>query len=123
MTTLHAIWWVGGGGVIGTLLRFYLGKWIAGRTGSAFPWGTWIINLSGSFILGVLAAMDQRNAIPAWVWLMCGIGFCGAYTTFSTFGYEAQQLLERGKWARAAAYIVGTVVFGLLMAWCGIRLG
>jgi CrcB protein len=121
--TLYAIWLVGSGGIIGTLFRVYLGKWIAARTGTAFPWGTWMINLSGSFILGILSAMNQRESIPAWVWLLGGIGFCGAYTTFSTFGYETYQLLERGQWSRAAAYVVSSVFFGLLLAWYGMRLG
>lgn len=110
---------IGFGGILGTLLRFYLGKWVLTKTGTNFPFGTWLINISGSFILGVLSALHNTNHIPDWFWLMFGIGFCGAYTTFSTFGYETTQLIENGHKAYAVAYVLSSVVLGLLFAWLG----
>jgi CrcB protein len=117
-----AIWLVGLGGVLGTLLRYYLGKWIALRTGTDFPWATWVINLSGSLFLGILFTLFNRELISIQLWWMLGVGFCGAYTTFSTFGYQTQQLIEKQQLLRAAVYMLSSIIIGLLMAWCGILL-
>lgn len=113
---------VGLGGVLGTLLRYYLGKWVTSKTGTRFPWGTWIINLSGSMLLGVLSALHTGQAIPEWCWLMLGTGFCGAYTTFSTFGYETITLIGNGLKRQAAVYVLSSVVIGILCAWLGMRI-
>jgi CrcB protein len=116
------IWLIGSSGAIGALLRFYLGKWIAGKTGMRFPWGTWVINMTGSLLLGILFTLKKDDALPEWVWLMAGVGFCGAYTTFSTFGYETILLMEKGHWKNACIYVLSSVGFGLLLAWCGIKM-
>lgn len=113
---------IGLGGILGTLARFYLGKWILSKTGIQFPWGTLTINLTGSFILGILFYWHIQDLIPLWVWSMLGIGFCGAYTTFSTFGYETSQLLGKKKLLRAIMYTITSVSLGLLCAWLGILL-
>ncbi|KFN09082.1 fluoride efflux transporter CrcB [Paenibacillus macerans] len=110
---------VGAGGILGTLLRYYLGKWISGKMGGGFPYGTWAINLSGSFLLGLLSALHSRHGIPEWSWLMFGVGFCGAYTTFSTFGYETIGLIEQGRKRNAAVYVISSVLLGVLFAWLG----
>lgn len=110
---------VGLGGIFGTLLRFYLGKWISAKASTSFPWGTWVINISGSFILGILSGLHSSQTIPNWSWLMLGVGFCGAYTTFSTFGYETIGLIEKGNKSQAAAYVITSVVLGILFAWLG----
>jgi CrcB protein len=117
-----AIWLVGLGGVLGTLLRYYLGKWIALRTGTDYPWATWVINLSGSLLLGILFALFNKELISIELWWTLGVGFCGAYTTFSTFGYETQQLIEKQQLLRAAVYMLSSIIIGLLMAWCGMTL-
>ncbi|CAM4475310.1 fluoride efflux transporter CrcB [Paenibacillus phoenicis] len=113
---------VGLGGILGTLLRYYLGQWISSQTaprGSQFPWGTWVINLSGSLLLGVLAGLHTRQAIPDWGWLMLGTGFCGAYTTFSTFGYETITLINKGQKQKAAVYVLTSALLGAACAWLG----
>jgi CrcB protein len=115
-----AFWLVGLGGIVGTLCRFYLGRWASLKAGTRFPWGTWGINLSGSLILGMLFALHNRDVLTDEVWWTLGVGFCGAYTTFSTFGYETQLLLEKKQLRRAAVYIVSSIALGLLMAWCGM---
>ncbi|MCH1643094.1 fluoride efflux transporter CrcB [Paenibacillus timonensis] len=113
---------IGLGGIIGTLLRYFLGQWVSSRTtrsGSSFPWGTWIINLSGSLLLGVLAGLHARHSLPDWSWLMLGTGFCGAYTTFSTFGYETVTLISKGYKIQAAVYILTSALLGVVFAWLG----
>ncbi|MCY9694183.1 fluoride efflux transporter CrcB [Paenibacillus alginolyticus] len=116
------IWLIGLGGVLGTLSRFYLGKWISAKGTSTFPWGTWVINLTGSFTLGILFSLHVNHAISDLVWLIFGTGFCGAYTTFSTFGYETSQLVQKGEVVKAGVYVVTSVLLGLLSAFLGITL-
>ncbi|MFK4998414.1 fluoride efflux transporter CrcB [Bacillus sp. N9] len=87
--------YVGIGGISGAIVRFLLGKWIAGKTDSVFPFGTSIINITGSFLLGITAVLHINHMITDWVWLLLGTGFLGAYTTFSTFGYEMIDMLEK----------------------------
>jgi CrcB protein len=116
------IWWAAAGGMVGTLTRYGLGMWVGKRFGTAFPWGTWIINISGSLLLGWLyGEFTQQHLSPA-LWMLLGTGFCGGYTTFSTFGYESLQLMERGEYRRMAAYVVASVVIGVVAAAIGYRL-
>lgn len=105
---------IGIGGFFGALTRFYLGKLIA----HPYPWATFFINITGSFALGLLFALQPND----WIWQFIGLGFLGAYTTFSTFGFECLQLLEQKKWQQAIFYICTTVLFGLLFATLGFFL-
>ncbi|TYP74876.1 fluoride efflux transporter CrcB [Paenibacillus methanolicus] len=114
------IWLIGLGGVAGTLARFYGGKWMNARTGSSFPWGTWAINISGSLLLGILFGLHEAGRLSEGVWLTLGTGFCGAYTTFSTFGHETVQLVSNGQTRRAALYVLSSVVLGLASAGLGL---
>jgi CrcB protein len=111
---------VGLGGTAGTLCRFYLGRWAAIKAGTRFPWGTWVINLSGSLLLGILFALHNREVLTDVVWWMLGVGFCGGYTTFSTFGFEMQQLIEKKHVIAAATYMLSSISLGLLLAWIGM---
>jgi fluoride exporter len=121
---LVALLWVGLGGFLGSIARYLLSGWAAARWGVIFPWGTFIINISGSFILGFFLAFAQERP---WVHpparLLFAIGFVGAYTTFSTYTYESIRLMMNGQFALAAAYIVGSVVFGLVAVFAGVALG
>jgi CrcB protein len=116
------VWWVGLGGIIGALMRYYAGLWLSKRS-AFFPVGTFLINLSGSLLLGFLYAMHAREVLVEPLWLLLGVGVCGAYTTFSTFGLETIRLLEKRKFAVAAAYVTGSVALGLVAAWLGLLMG
>lgn len=114
---------VGVGGIVGAISRYFLGSWISRRTSSSFPIGTWFINVIGSFALGLLAILHIEKSIPEWVWLFAGTGFLGAFTTFSTFGYETIQLLQQKEMKKALLYITSSVVVGVLFAWIGGFIG
>lgn len=115
------IWWAAAGGMVGTLARYGLGMWAGKRLGTVFPWGTWIINISDSLLLGWLyGEFAQHNLSPA-LWMLLGTGFCGGYTTFSTFGYESLQLMEHKKYRRMAMYVLSSVIVGVIAAAIGYR--
>jgi fluoride exporter len=121
---LVALLWVGLGGFLGSIARYLLSGWAAARWGVIFPWGTFIINISGSFILGFfLAFAQERPWVHPQARLLFAIGFVGAYTTFSTYTYESIRLMMNGQFALASAYIVGSVVFGLVAVFAGVALG
>ncbi|MFN0122116.1 MAG: fluoride efflux transporter CrcB, partial [Blastocatellia bacterium] len=85
-----------------------------------FPVGTFVINVTGSFVIGALLAMSEtQTGLPAHWRLALATGFLGAYTTFSTFSYETLRLLETGRAALALAYALGSVLAGLLAVWLG----
>src|SRR5579883_1091518 len=101
--TPRALLLVGLGGALGAIARFVVANLVAGWLGTAWPWGTFLINVSGCFAIGAFmtAVTERLVALPeAWRFLF-PIGFVGAYTTFSTFEYETALLVERGAWPRA----------------------
>ncbi len=108
------------GGVLGTLSRYYLGKWIMSHRLFMFPLGTWVINITGSLLLGVLFSLHLQSSFPDWIWGMFGIGFCGAYTTFSTFGLETISLIKSGKLKLCALYVISSVGLGILAVFIGM---
>jgi fluoride exporter len=111
------------GGVLGTLARFGLAGWVHSWAGAGFPWGILIVNVSGSAGLGfLLPALFEGGATPE---LRAGIaiGFFGAFTTMSTFGYETVVLLEAGQWARAVAYVAATLILVLAGMILGLSAG
>ena len=116
--------WVGLGGFLGANARYLLGGWVSAKFGSLFPYGTFVINITGSFILGFFLAFAQDRAWvhPNWR-LLFAVGFVGAYTTFSTFEYESMRLLQDGEFLLAAANLIGSVVTGAIAVLSGIALG
>jgi len=115
--------WVGIGGFLGANARFLLGGWVASRMGSAFPYGTLLINVTGSLILGFLMGLFESRTFWPMLRPTLAVGFVGAYTTFSTFTYETVRLVEDGSWLWALAYTLGSVTGGLLAAVVGLVAG
>jgi fluoride exporter len=110
------------GGALGSVARYLVDGWVHTHAGATFPWGTLVVNITGSLLLAFLVRWLEGVAAPAeWRGLL-GLGFCGAYTTFSTFGYEAAGLMQSGQSARAASYVVASVVLSLLAVFVGFRL-
>ena len=109
---------VGIGGVAGSITRFSLGIYVKGRSKSKFPTGTFLINILGAFLLGILSAFDVNKNL----YCLLGDGFLGAYTTFSTFMYEGFSLSKNNKKLNAAVYIVISLVLGILGYYIGYSL-
>ena len=107
---------------VGAPLRYLLDGAIAERAEGVFPWGTFVINASGSLVLGVLTGLGLYHAFPKAPKVILGTGFCGAYTTFSTFTYETVELLEEGALNEAARNALGTILVGAGAAALGLAL-
>jgi CrcB protein len=106
------------GGAVGASARYLTDVTVQRRHRSDVPWGTWTVNVLGSFVLGVVAESG-----PHWVLILVGTGFCGALTTFSTFGYETVRLHEQARPGLAATNVAGSLAAGLLAAVLGWWLG
>jgi CrcB protein len=102
------------GGVLGTLARYGLGGWVHSWAGAGFPWGTLAINLLGSFLLGFSFRGAELYSLSPEMRGMITMGFCGAFTTFSTFTLETIALMQEGVWVRALLYAGGSVGLGLI---------
>jgi CrcB protein len=119
-----AIFWVGLGGFLGANARYLLALFVGYRWPSAFPLGTFIINVTGSFILGFFMAFaSTRSWLHPNARLMFAVGFVGAYTTFSTFSYETIRLIQNHEPMLAVLNVVGSVLLGGLAVVAGIALG
>jgi CrcB protein len=115
--------WIAAGGAVGSLSRYYMGTWIADRMGFWVPGGvlqapvgTFAINVVGSFLIGIIATLAAtRSAIVTHeMRLLLAVGFCGGYTTFSTFSLEAWTLIQRGHMGEAAVYVLASTLVGLM---------
>lgn len=121
---LDKVFWVSVGAVVGANARYFLGAWAAERFGTTFPYGTLIINLTGSLILGFfLALATERALIDPRYRLLIAVGFCGSYTTFSTYTYESITLMLSGSWTLGLLNLLGSTALGLGAVGLGILLG
>lgn len=111
------------GGALGSMARYWVGVTVAGRMGTRFPWGTFVINITACAIIGFsMTWLGKRTGInPAWRFLI-PIGFVGGYSTFSTYEWETLSALRSGAFLVAAAYSIGSLVLGLAATWCGAML-
>jgi fluoride exporter len=115
---------IGLGGFAGAIARYAVDGAVSDRTGGTFPWGTLVINATGSFVLGFLFALTaERALLPADIRGPLMIGFLGAYTTFSTWMLESWGLIESGSYGAAIANIGGSVVVGLVAVSAGLLIG
>ena len=114
---------MGAGGFAGAVARYLLGGWMTSWLGPGFPYATFVINVTGSFVLGLLMGMLEGHVVSPIVPLSMAVGFLGAYTTFSTFSYETLRLLEDGSFLLAGVNVVGSVLVGLFSAMLGLAAG
>jgi len=113
----HPLFLVAAGGAAGSVARYTAGMWVDARlTVGGMPWGTFTVNVVGSFIVGVLALFVLERLPPNYrgFYLLFGTGFCGGFTTFSTFEWETFKLIRDGSWGVAGAYVFGSLVCGFL---------
>ncbi len=117
---------VAAGGALGSLARFWLAAIMTMLTGPRFPWGTLLINVLGSFIIGLVAgltAVPARIGMHPDVRVFLMVGICGGFTTFSAFSLQTLELLQSGEVASALGYMSGSVLFCLIAVWAGWLLG
>jgi fluoride exporter len=116
--------WISVGAVMGANLRYFLSKLITRWSDAAFPLGTLVINITGSLVLGFFLVWTTERVLanPLWRWLVA-VGFCGSYTTFSSYAFETMAYFEQGNWGLFAANIaannllcLGAVLAGMVMA-------
>jgi CrcB protein len=124
MPTLRTLIGIGVAGALGALARYGLEGFVSRRTAGAFPWGTFVVNISGAFVLGLVFTLaTERWALASWLRSTATIGFLGAYTTFSTLMYESYRLAALREAGLAALNILGSVGAGLIAVYLGIVLG
>ncbi len=111
------------GGAIGSAARYLVGAFVANRFGPDFPWGTFIVNVSGSFLIGVILSLVGGGQLPAGARLFLAVGVMGGYTTFSTYSNETLQLIQGGEVGAAMFNALGQIVAGFIGVYLGMVLG
>lgn len=113
---------IGAGGALGAIARYYVSDWMRSAAGQSLPWGTFSVNVLGSFALGFLLVWLQAVAPNDQLRQFAAIGVLGSFTTFSTFSYETVTLLRAGDATRAGLYALGSLAVGVLAVFAGIAL-
>jgi len=114
---------VGLGGGIGSIARFLCQKWFAENTVQVFPWGTFFVNLTGCFLIGLIYAIAEKTSfLSPQTRLLLITGVCGGFTTFSAFAFENMSLLRSGDTLYFILYILGSVLFGIAAVFAGMAL-
>ncbi|RIJ47118.1 fluoride efflux transporter CrcB [Maribellus luteus] len=120
---LRTILIVGTGGFIGSVLRYLVQLFVEKGLSSTFPWGTFIANIAGSFIIGIVFALAQKGNLLSAEWRMfLAVGICGGFTTFSSFAYNNLMMLKDGVYGQFIWNVGGSLVFGLLAVYLGMIL-
>lgn len=114
---------VGVGGFFGAVARYAIGSYIGSRYGVRFPLGTFVINMSGSFLIGLTLALLARTTASAYWRYLIPIGFIGAYTTFSTFEYETLRAIQDGQIMTGLLNVGLSLVVGFIAVWAGVAAG
>ena len=120
---MQTILWISLGAVAGANARYFLGRWIARTYSASFPYGTLLVNVTGSLLLGffLIWTTERVLADPRWR-LLIAIGFCGSYTTFSSFAFESMSYFEQGHWLLTAVNVVGNNLLALVAVVAGMAL-
>lgn len=124
--TLSALLLTGGvglAGALGAVARYLLGRFIAERVTSQYPVGTFLINVTGAFVIGLFFALVTHKLMSPTLQLILATGFLGGYTTFSTMSWEGVQLARGGSTRSSGLYLAGSILVGLLAAYLGILTG
>ena len=119
---LRSIAFVFVGGGLGAVARFLIATLAVQRFGTAFPWGTLVINVLGSFLIGIVIALAGVRLVSPDARLFLAVGVLGGFTTFSTFSYDTLTLINDGAVLQASLYAAGSVIAGLLAAFIGVAL-
>lgn len=110
----------GAGGFVGTCGRFLVGKWSSSMWHGAFPMGTFLVNIIGCFIIGLLfGLLEKAHVMTAGENALLITGFCGGFTTFSSFADDIWVLGSKGDWTTSIVYLVASVIIGVLLVWAG----
>jgi CrcB protein len=117
-------WMVAIGGACGSVLRFWVGSYVSNRTGARFPAGTFLVNITASFLIGFLVTILAAKVSwsPQWRYLIL-IGFIGGYSTFSTFEFETFRIFQEGEFLIAGLNVLLSVVVGFISVWLGVISG
>ena len=117
------ILWIGLGGFIGANARFWLGSLVNRWLGTGVPWATGLVNISGAFLIGIIATLFADRAVEnEALRLFLIVGILGGYTTFSSYMWEALTLIEQGRWLPAAVYLAGSNVLGIGACGAGVMI-
>lgn len=111
------------GAAVGGVARYLIGGWLASLLGANFPWGTVFVNVTGSFVIGVVLVLVQGGALPAGARPFVAVGILGGYTTFSTYSYETLKLITDGNYGVAVINVFVQLVLGLIGVYLGVVLG
>jgi fluoride exporter len=119
---MSTYFWVALGGAIGSVARFWCSGMVANTFGQTFPWGTLVVNVVGSFIIGFTATLtgpDGRLFVPSDARIFVMVGFCGGFTTFSSFSLQTLTLVQDREWLQAGGNIVLSFVLCMISVWLG----
>ncbi|HPF52019.1 MAG TPA: fluoride efflux transporter CrcB [Draconibacterium sp.] len=120
---LRTIFIVGTGGFIGSVLRYLVQVFVEKELMSTFPWGTFVANIAGSFIIGIVYALAEKGNLLSAEWRMfLAVGICGGFTTFSSFAYNNMMMLKEGVYGQFFLNVGGSLFFGLLAVYLGMMM-
>lgn len=120
---LRTILLVGSGGFIGSVMRYLVQYYIEKSLSSTFPWGTFIANIAGSFIIGMVFALAEKGNLMSAEWrIFLAVGICGGFTTFSAFAYNNFTMLNERAWGSLFLNVGGNLFLGILAVYAGIIL-
>ncbi len=110
------------GGALGSTLRYLLSKWVDGSTNDAYPFGTFTVNIIGCLLIGALSALVSKSTLSLEMRLLLVTGFCGGFTTFSTFANESLSLMRTQDWLTFIVYVTLSLWLGIGAVWLGNKI-